>query len=117
LAEEIACGEIEAIAMPQLPQKLLSLALHVRWEVGAVGDKRAVRILTERMPGLDDESYTEALERAKAMDEAAWRLADAWHASKGSVPISLDELSSSHPGFSAEDYQEAMSNNLLWASK
>jgi hypothetical protein len=103
--------------MSNPPRDLLSSALRVKWEVGHTGEKQSLRALAERRPGLDAESYAQAYARATALDEAAWRLADAWHASKGSAPISVDDLSTAHPGFSTEDYEQAISNNLLWASK
>jgi hypothetical protein len=103
--------------MSYLPPDLLSLALRVKWEVGFKGEQQALRALAERMPGLNVESYAVAYARASAMDETAWRLADAWHASKGAASVSEEELSSTHPGFAAEDYGKAISNNLLWARK
>jgi hypothetical protein len=103
--------------MSHLPQRLLSLALRVKWEVGYRGEKQALRALAERMPGLDTELYAEAFARASAMNDEAWRLADAWHDSKGSAYFSRDDLAPGHPGFALEDYEEAISNNLLWARK
>jgi hypothetical protein len=103
--------------MSHLPQALLSLALRVMWEVGYTGEVQALRVLAERMPGLDTELYAEAYARASAMNDAAWKLADAWHASKGSAYFSKDDLAPSHPGFALEDYEEAISKNLYWASK
>jgi hypothetical protein len=103
--------------MSHLPQGLLSLALRVKWEIGYTGEKQALRTLAERMPGLDTELYAEAYARASAMNDAAWKLADAWHASKGSAYFSKNDLDLTHPGFALKDYEEAISNNLLWASK
>jgi hypothetical protein len=103
--------------MSNVTRELLSLALRVKWETAGTSEKQALQVLAQRMPGLDAASYAEAYARAKALDEAAWTLADRWHASRGSTSASVDDLSSNHPGFATADYAESLAKNLEWASK
>jgi hypothetical protein len=92
--------EIGAFFVSYLPRDLLSLALRVKWDVGYVGEKQALRNLVERNPGLETEAYAEAYARACAL-----------------ASVGEDQLRLAHPGFADGDYAEAISKNLLWASK
>jgi hypothetical protein len=105
------------MAMSQLPQALLSAALRVNWEQGYLGERPALRLLTERVPGCRDEEYAEAYRQARALDATAWRMADEWHASRGKAIVSKDKLAAACPGFAVGDYAEALSKNLTWARK
>ena len=100
------------------PEKLLSAALHVKWEHGHSADQRAVELIAQRVPGFSAEQYGEASKLAAAMDAAAYELAAAWFASqgKGKGPT-VEALQARYPGFSWADYAEAVDNNILWARK
>jgi hypothetical protein len=104
--------------MKPLPQQLLSAALHVKWEHGHSEDQRAVELIAERVPGCSVEQYGEASRLAAALDSAAYQLAAAWFASKGKGPgPTMADLEARYPGFSWDDYGEAVNNNILWARK
>jgi hypothetical protein len=62
--------------MSQVPQTLLSAALRVKWEQGYLGERNALRLLGERVPGHGAEEYAEAYSLAEALDATAWRMAD-----------------------------------------
>jgi hypothetical protein len=100
-----------------LDMKLLSAALHVRWNPAGATDP--VRLLRERAPGHDDSEYAEAFRLATEMDQEAYRLATAWFASGGRPEMwpRVVDLGSRCPGFSLGDYDEAIENNILWARK
>ena len=104
--------------MELLPEKLLSAALHVKWEHGYSADQRAVELIAQRVPGFSAEQYLEASKLAAAMDAAAYELAAAWFARQGKGPgPTVDALQAGYPGFSWTDYAEAVDNNILWARK
>jgi hypothetical protein len=104
--------------MPDLSPELLSAALHLKWERGAIADSEAVRLLAERVPGFGHSQYEEARRLAKVLNGAAFELADAWHATKGQAAgPTAEDLQCLCPGFLPSDYVEAISNNLLWAAK
>jgi hypothetical protein len=104
--------------MSALPQKLLSVALRVKWETGHSQDQRAVELLAERVPGLNAEQYAEASRRAAELDSAAYDLAAAWFATRGQGPYPTgDALEARCPGFSGADYAEAVRSNVTWARK
>jgi len=66
--------------MEPLPPKLLSAALHVKWEHGQSEDQRALELIAQRQPGFTLEQYAEATRLAAALDAAAYELAAAWFA-------------------------------------
>ncbi len=104
--------------MEPLPQELLSAALHVKWEHGHSEDKRAAELIAKRVSGFSAEQYDEASRLAAAMDWEAGDLAVAWFDQGGQGPeLSMAGLKDRHPGFSWEDYGEAVNNNILWARK
>lgn len=104
--------------MSPLPQKLLSAALHVKWDHGRSEDATAVELITARVSGVSPEECAEASRLAAALDQAAYALADAWHATRGAGPWpSAAELEAAHPGFAWDDYLEAVHKNILWARK
>jgi hypothetical protein len=104
--------------MASLPQKLLSAALRVLWEHGRSGDQRAAELIAQRAPGFSAGQCAEASRLAAALDRSAYELAAAWFASRGEGPgPTTDELQARHPGFSWEDYAEAVSNNIPWARR
>jgi hypothetical protein len=104
--------------MSAVPQKLLSVALRVKWETGHSQDRRAVDLLAERVPGFTSEQYAEAGRRAAELDAAAYALAAAWFASRGQGPYpTVGALEARCPGFSGIDYAEAVGNNVTWARK
>lgn len=104
--------------MEPLPQELLSAALHVRWEHGHSEDERAVELIAQRVSGFSAEQYAEASRLAAALDREAAELAVGWFAQEGQGPgLSMAGLRESHPGFSWDDYGEAVNNNVLWARK
>jgi hypothetical protein len=102
--------------MESLPQELLSAALHVKWERGHSEDQRAVELIGQQVPGYSAEQYGEASRLAAALDAAACELAVAWFAGNGPGPT-MAELQARFPGFSWDDYGEAVENNILWARK
>jgi hypothetical protein len=105
--------------MPVLAQHLLSAALRVRWEDHPASDRDAVRRLSERVPGFDDAQYAEALNRAEDLNSQAYDLAAAWFAARGrpeAWPRVVD-LGGLCPGFTWNDYEEAIEKNILWARK
>lgn len=104
--------------MSVVQPELLSAALHLMWEGGAISADEAARALEQRVPGFHREQYAEARRLATVLNGAAFELADAWHASKGQEPgPTAEELACLCPGFLPGDYAEAISNNLLWAAK
>ena len=104
--------------MQQLPEELLSAALHVKWEQGHSEDQRAVESIAQRVPGFSAEQYGEASRLAAALDAAAYKLAAAWFASQGKGPEpTMAGLKARYPGFSWDDYGEVVNNNILWARK
>src|SRR5947208_3465376 len=104
--------------MEPLPQELLSAALHVKWEHGHAEDRRAVELIAQRVPGFSAEQYAEASRLAAAMDREAGELAVAWFARRGEgAGPSMAGLKDRYPGFSWDDYGEAVNNNILWARK
>ena len=103
--------------MSPLPHPLLSAALCVRWEQGYLGERQALPLLAERVPGFRDEEYAEAYRRAEDLDATAWRMADAWHASRGETIVTKEALAAACPGFADGDYVEALRNNMTWARK
>jgi len=54
--------------------------------------------------------------REKALRDAAWQLADEWHDRKR-AQVTIDDLEAICPGFTAEEYQKAIGDALLWAAK
>ncbi len=103
--------------MSNVTEELLGKALRVRWEGGIRSEAYAALALEEKAPGLDGQTYIEAFARASAMDEAAWRLADAFHASNRTMHVSAADLESAHPGFAREDYNQSFARNLALANK
>jgi hypothetical protein len=104
--------------MELLPQELLSAALHVKWEHGHSEDERAVELIAQRVSGFSAEQYAEASRLAAALDREAAELAVAWFAQGRQGPgLSMAGLRESHPGFSWDDYGEAVNNHVLWARK
>jgi hypothetical protein len=104
--------------MSALPQKLLSRALQVKWEIGHAQDQQAVELLAERIPGFTAGEYAEASRRAAELDSAAYDLAAAWFVTRGRGPYpTVDALEARCPGFSGTDYAEAVGNNVTWARK
>jgi hypothetical protein len=104
--------------MHQLPQNLLSAALHVKWEHGHSEDQRATDLIAQRVPGFTTEQYGEASRLAAALDQEAGELAADWFANVGEgTELSMAELHVRHPGFSWDDYGEAVNNHILWARK
>ncbi len=104
--------------MPEVPRQLLSAALRVKWESGSSGDRRAVELIAQRVPGYTPEEYAEASRQAAAMDGVAYELAAAWFVSAGKgPPPTVGELEARCPGFSEADYAEAIRNNTLWARR
>jgi hypothetical protein len=102
----------------ELPQKLLSAALRVKWETGHSQDQQAVELLAERVPGFTAEQYAEASRRAAELDAAAYDLAAAWFATRGQGPYpTVEMLEARCPGFAGNDYAEAIGNNVTWARK
>jgi hypothetical protein len=105
--------------MSVLPEHLLSAALRVRWDDHPTSDRDAVHRLSERAPGFDDAQYVEALSRAAEMNSRAYDLAAAWFAAHGrpeAWPRVID-LGGLCPGFTVNDYEEAIDKNILWARK
>ncbi len=104
--------------MSVLLPELLSAALHLMWDRGALSEEDAMRVLEVRVRGFSREQYAEARRLAAVLNGAAFELADAWHAFKGREPgPTTEELACLCPGFLPGDYAEAISNNLLWAAK
>jgi hypothetical protein len=104
--------------MEPLPQELLSAALHVRWETGHSEDDRAIELIAQRVSGFTAEQYAEASRRAAALDREAASLAVGWFIQGEQGPgLSMEGLKENHPGFSWDDYGEAVNNNVLWARK
>jgi len=63
-------------------------------------------------------SRDEASRLAAALDAAAYELAAVWFASQGKGPRpTVADLESRFPGFSRDDYAEAVNNYILWARK
>jgi hypothetical protein len=108
--------DLQKDTMQGLPQELLSAALHVKWEHGHSEDERAVEVIALRVPGFSPDQYSEASRPAAALDSAAYKLAAAWFAGQGVGPTMV-ELKARYPGFSWDDYGEAVENNILWARK
>jgi hypothetical protein len=104
--------------MSSLPQELLSVALRVKWEHGHSADQRAVELIAKRLPAFSAEQHVEASQFAAALDGAAYDLAAAWFARRGTGPFpTVEELEARCPGFSWQDYADAVHNNLTWARK
>jgi hypothetical protein len=101
-----------------LSPALLGAALRVKWEHGHAGNEQAVKLLANRVPGFSTEQYAEAGRLAAVLDGAAYELAADWFATQGQAPMpTTDELQCLCPGFSGEDYAEAIQKNILWARK
>jgi hypothetical protein len=105
------------VTMPDVDADLLSGGLQLIWERGHEGDRQLARLLSERKPRYTKEAYASALKRARALNDAAWKLADAWHESRGKAIISQEQLEARCPGFTTADYADAIRNNLTWARK
>ena len=55
-------------------------------------------------------------DRRKQLQDAAWRLADEWHARK--LPsVTVADLEKLCPGFTKAEYEKAINDALLWTSK
>jgi hypothetical protein len=107
----------EQMAMSQLPQTLLSAALRVQWEQGHLGERHALRLLAERVPGFREDEYAVAYRYAETLDATAWQMAEEWQASRGQAIVTQEVLAEACPGFADSDYAEALSKNLTWARK
>jgi hypothetical protein len=124
MAEAISRHEFRCPAVREsedwsaLPPALLSAALRLRWERGALAEDQAAQLLAERAPGLPLELYTGAWGRAAVLDGAAYDLAAAWFSGKEQAPMpTAEELACLCPGFETADYTAAIRNNILWARK
>jgi len=104
--------------MTQLPQELLSAALHLKWDGALLNESHARELLAERAPGYTPDQYAEAIEQARQFDNAVCTRANAWFTSQGKAAWpDREELERTYPGFAHDDYFEAINNNILWARK
>ena len=104
--------------MNELPQALLTSALHLKWDGMILDPSIGADHLAARLPGYSPEQYAAAIERAVQFDNAVYDRASAWFANQGQEawPDRTD-LEREFPGFAHEDYYEAVNNNILWARK
>jgi hypothetical protein len=94
------------------------VALHLRWEHGALAEGEAARLLAEYAPGLPRRAYAAAWGRVAILDGVAYDLAANGFAGKGQGALpTAAELECLCPGFAPADYAEAVRNNILWAPK